>query len=396
MRRQARPVPIRTRFDDEDIAFLTRMGSALKLSMLIPFDPAWKGRAESRILLGDLRRLAGDTLRTRGALDGGAEGLLAPVDALLATPEALDKAGNGLALFSDGEEALAVALPSAPAPGAQIDLCFRLEAVLPQISGRDRFYLLELAQHGIRLWDCDGVTWEAVGLEGIETDIRSMPHFESAEYQALFHTTAGNRAHGGGSSYSGIGAGDKRDLKREIEGFFRQIDRGLREKLKEGDRPLILAGPGFLLPIYRQVNTFKGLREEELPGHPESMGSIADLHGRALNLMRTVEKKERAKALALYRENLSTERSCAGFTDLVPCAAEGRLTHLFLPEGMIQWGDFEPENGRTTLFEGYRDGARDLANLACVSALSGGARVYAVPREEMPEGASIAGLARSR
>src|SRR5690348_8897026 len=114
-------IPIKTRLDAEDIGFLIRMGSALKLSLLMPFDPVWEGPSEGRILLRDLQRLASDMLRTRGALDGGIAALLAPVDALLSAPDALGKAGQGLALFSDGEEARAVALPIAPAPFSEID-----------------------------------------------------------------------------------------------------------------------------------------------------------------------------------------------------------------------------------------------------------------------------------
>jgi len=393
---QSTHLPIKTRLEAEDIGFLTHMGAALKLSLCTPFDPNWNGPMEGRILLRDLRRQAAVLLSTRGALEGGIEALLEPLDGFSAVPEGFGQIGRGLALFSDGEEALAIALPEAPVPSAQIDLCFRLDAVLSQIQGRDRFYLLQLAQHGIHLWDCDSVVWREIPLDGFETDIRDMPHFESTEYQALFHSTGGGGSHGGKSSFAGIGVGDKRDLKMEIEVFFRQIDHGIKEKLVGRKKPLFLAGTGFLFPLYRHVNTYPGLAEAELPGHPESMGSDMDLHRRAVTLMQAEERKARQSALATYKENLATARSCAGYTDLVPCAAEGRLTHLFLAEGSVQWGDFEPESGRTTLFETFRDGARDLTALACVHALRSGASVYAIPPSEMPVDASIAGLVRAK
>lgn len=394
----ARPTlhpPFKTRLEAGEIGFLTGMDAALKLSLSIPFHPNWNGPSESRILLRDLRDMAADLIRGRGALSGGIEALLEPVDGFSAVPECFAQAGRGLALFSDGEEALALALPEAPAPSAQVDFCFRLENVLPQIQGRDRFYLLQLAQHGIRLWDCDSVAWSAIPLEGFETDIRKMPHFESAEYQALFHSTGGGRIRTGRSSYSGIGLGDKRDLKTEIEGFFRQIDHGIRNKISGSGQPLILAGTGFLLPLYRRVNTYPCLAEPDLPGHPESMGSEMDLHRRAVSLLQAMERKARRSALAVYRENLTNPLSCSGYTDLLPCAAGGRLTHLFLAEGSLQWGDFEPGTGRTLLYDGFRDGAMDLSALACIHAVRNGAVVYPVPRDEMPVDAAIAGLVRT-
>lgn len=395
MARPTLPLPIKTRLEAEEIGFLTRMDAALKLSLGIPFSPDWNGPSASRILLRDLRDRAADLIRGRGALSGGIEALLEPLDGFSAFPEGFGQAGRGLALFSDGEKSLALALSEAPAPSAHVDFSFRVETVLPQIQGRDRFYLLQLAQHGIRLWDCDTVAWSGIPLEDIETDIRDLPQFESAEYQALFHTISGGGSHGARSSYSGIGPGDKRDLKREIIGFFRQIDHGLRGKLAGRGQPLILAGAEFLFPLYRRVNTYAGLAEADLPGHPESMGSEMDLHRRAVALIQAEERKARRSALAVYGENLSSPLSCSGYTDLVPCAAEGRLTHLFLAEGSLQWGDFEPGTGRTLLYDGFRDGAMDLAALACIHALRNGAVVYSVPRDEMPVDAAIAGLVRT-
>ena len=74
--------------------------------------------------------------------------------------------------------------------------------------------------------------------------------------------------------------------------------------------------------------------------------------------------------------------------------AAGTVINNLVALGVRQWGDFEPANGKTTVFESNRDGAVDLANLACVGAIAGHAKAYAVPPGEMPAGAQIAGLYR--
>ncbi|HKP95764.1 MAG TPA: hypothetical protein VJ385_08405 [Fibrobacteria bacterium] len=393
MARTSIHLPPHTRLDEKDIAFLTQTGPSLKLSLYFPFDKTWREPLAEKVLLKDLRRNAAYALQRRGTLSGGIEAILAPVDTLLADTQAFRYEGEGLALFSDGENALAVLLPKAPAPGAQIDLRFRLDGILTQVFGRDRFYLLSLSQQAVKLWDCDGVSIRAVSLEGLETDIRKTPHFQESEYQAVFHSSTAS-GHGHNSSYAGIGLADGRRLKKEIEVFFRAIDHGIRSRLTAKRQPMVLAGVGFLLPIYRTVNTYAGLFAADLPGNPESSGTSEHLHQRANALLQTAEILERNHALGTYIGNLTRARSCAGYTDLVPCAVQGRLSHLFVAQGVPQWGDFEEADGRTTLFDGYRDGAVDLANMACVNAIRNHAKAYAVPAGEMPAGAPIAGLYR--
>lgn len=386
-------LPMHTRLEEKDIAFLTQAGSSLKLSMYFPFDKTWREPLMEKVLLKDLRRTAAYALQNRGALSGGIEAILAPVDSLLADTQTFRYEGEGLALFSDGEKTLAVLLPKAPAPSAEIDFRFRLDGVLTQVFARDRFYLLSLSQHAVKLWDCDGVSLHPISLEGLETDIRKTPHFQEAEYQAVVHS--GNASgHGQSSSHAGIGVADGRKLKKEIEVFFRAIDHGIQSRILAKKQPMVLAGVGFLLPIYRAVNTYAGLLAADLPGNSEALGTPEDLHQRAYALLQAAEIQERNQALGTFIENLTRARSCAGYTDLVPCAAQGRLSHLFVARGVLQWGDFEQATGRTVLFDTYRDGAVDLGNVACVGAIRTHAKAYAVPAGEMPAGSQIAGLYR--
>lgn len=386
-------VPVLTRLEEKDVAFLTQAGPSLKLSLYLPFDKSWNEPHSDRVLMNDLRRDAENALRNRGMLPGGIEPILAPLDTLLADAQANRFEGEGLAVFSDGGNALALLLPNPPVPGAHIDSYFRLDGVLTQLFRRDRFYLLSLSQHAVNLWDCDGVSRRPVSLEGLETDIRNTPHYQEAEYQSVFHS-GGPAAQGHGSSYAGIGTADGKRVKKEIEGFFRSIDHGIQARLADKRQPMVLAGVGFLLPIYRRVNTYARLLEADLPGNPEALGTPEDLHRRAYALVQSAEASERNHALGIYVENLSRARSCAGYTDLVPCAVRGRLSHLFVAQGIPQWGDFEPSNGRTTLFDGFRDGAVDLSNVACVHAIRNHAKAYALPAAEMPAGTQIAGLFR--
>jgi hypothetical protein len=392
-------IPLYTRLDAKETDFLLGSGTGLRLSLYLPFDKSWSEPLEDKILLRDLRRDALQALEGRGTHATEVEALLAPVDALLAEPDAGRFQGQGLALFADAKRSLILLLPQAPRASVQLDARFRLDGILPQLQRRDRYALLGISQQHVRLWDCDGVGMREISLEGLETDIRRTRHFREAEYQALFHSNSsghhGTLGHGQDPARYAIGPGDGKGLKQEIELFFRQIDRGIQARLPAPGIPLILAGVGFLLPIYRRVNTYIGLIDKDLPGHPGLPGNAEDLHVRANALLAAQETEEKNLGLGLFVENLARSRSCSGYTDVVPCAARNRLTHLFLPLGHTQWGNYDPASGRTQLFDGFRPGAEDLANLACIHALLGRAKVYSMPEKELPHNAGIAALYRN-
>jgi hypothetical protein len=389
-------LPLLTRLDGNDTAFLASSGTGWRLSLYLPFDKNWRESVEEKIQLRDLRREAKRALEARGASVQVQEDLLSPIDALLSEPDAARLAGEGLALFASGERTLALLLPKAPAPWAGIDTRFRLDGVLPQVFGRDRFHLLALSQHAVQLWDCDGVAMRSIPLDGIDTDIRQTRHFEQAERQESVHTnSSGHHGHSRGDSGHFVsGPGDGKEAKKEIEVFFRQIDHGIRARLPTDGKPLLLAGVSYLLPIYRRVNTCAGLIEEELPGNSESLGSPEDLHARANALMAERERADRNHAMGLFVENLARARSSAGYSDVVPCAFQHRLTHLLLASGRGQWGTFVPATGAVRIYDDYAEGAEDLGNLACAYAIQGHAKAYAFAPDEMPKGTDIAALFR--
>jgi hypothetical protein len=386
-----------TRLEVKDTAFLASSGEGWRLSLYLPFDKNWRESAEEKIQLRDLRREAKRNLEARGASAPIQEALLAPIDSLLSAPDAARLSGEGLALFVSVDRALALLLPKAPAPWAGIDTRFRIDGILPQIYGRDRFHLLALSQHAVRLWDCDGVAMRAIPLDGIETDIRLTRHFEQAERQASVHTnSSGHHGHARGDSGHFVsGPGDGKEAKKEIEVFFRQIDHGIRARLPDDGKPLLLAGVAYLLPIYRRVNTCASLIEDELPGHPGSLGSPEDLHVRANAVMAERQRLDRNLAMGLFVENLARPRSGAGYSDVVPSAFQRRLTHLFLSRGRGQWGDFDPATGAVRTYDAFQTGTVDLGNLACAYAIQGHAKVYDFDANEMPAGAGIAALFRA-
>ena len=90
---------LKTRLEPRDVSVLTHADAALKLSLYLPFDRSWRESQEGKVLLRDLRRRAAADLERRGALSGGVDAVLSPIDSLLAEPDASRFDGEGLALF---------------------------------------------------------------------------------------------------------------------------------------------------------------------------------------------------------------------------------------------------------------------------------------------------------
>jgi hypothetical protein len=152
---------------------------------------------------------------------------------------------------------------------------------------------------------------------------------------------------------------------------------------------------GYLMPLYREVNTYARLAPFQIPGATHAAGPVEELHAKVNALLQEERRREALKALSEYRENLVSQRTVSGFTDVVPCAQRKQLTHLFIPKGGRQWGRYSPADGRTELFGAYLHGAVDLVNLACAATLAGNGKVYVLEPGDMPEDSGIAGLCRT-
>jgi hypothetical protein len=81
----------------------------------------------------------------------------------------------------------------------------------------------------------------------------------------------------GKGKLSAITHGDEVDSKENIKRYFRRIDKGLHELVRDERVPLVLAGVDYLHPIYKKVNSYPHLMEAGVGGNPERL-SAKELH----------------------------------------------------------------------------------------------------------------------
>jgi hypothetical protein len=188
----------------------------------------------------------------------------------------------------------------------------------------------------------------------------------------------------------GVGTDDSKD---RILRYFREVDKGVKEMLP-GDRiPLILAGVDYLLPIYREANTYPHLVGGGVEGNPDGLRP-EELHARAFDLLDPVVSGPRVQAMNKYARLAGTGMASNQLDQVLTAAEHGRVDTLFVALGQRRWGRFDPLQNTVEEHESEQPGDEDLLDLSALLAVRNSGVVYAVPPEEVPGGSVIAAIFR--
>jgi hypothetical protein len=165
--------------------------------------------------------------------------------------------------------------------------------------------------------------------------------------------------------------------------------------LRDEKAPLLIAAVEYLLPIYKEANTYPHLMSEGLSGNPEEMNA-EELHKKAWNLVEPIFMKAREERIAQYKQVSHTEREKVShdLKEIVPVAYHGRVETLFVAPGFQQWGQFEPDSLRVSEYETRKEADEDLLNLAAVQTLLHGGTVYSIEPEKIPFKGLVAAIFR--
>ena len=217
-----------------------------------PFGPG--SQEEDATRLKNLLRTAEDDLARRGVKGAEAQGLLAPGRALLEDRPFWLRADKGLALLLGPEGAQVFRLRWPVPESVRVADRYHVRALLPFVDMCSAFWLLAISQKRVRLFEGSTATLEEVPAEGVPESLAVAMRWDDFEKDSLqYHS--GTSGTGGRRPAVFHGTGETA-VKGELARYFRAIDRGLHDHLRDSRAPLILAGVDYLLPIYREVNTY--------------------------------------------------------------------------------------------------------------------------------------------
>ena len=344
-------------------------------------------------LLGEAERY----LSGRGMGKRDVQYMLEPVSNLLQDSNFWQHQSDGLAIFLSPNRFSRYRLPLGFEEFVAVMDHFHIKPLLPLFTGDGQFYILALSQNEVRLLNGTrhSVSQVDIGQVGGSLAEAILSDGHQASLQIHSSGSTGGMTGGGSVTFHGQGGGSDEGGKSELLRYFRLISDGLTEFL-QGDRVLlVLAGVEYLLPIYKEANTYPYLIDKVITGNPDAL-SADELHKSAWDIIEPHFQSAQEEAVADYRQlaGQASERAADSLEKIVPAASDGRIETLFIAAGAQHWGVFNLDSNEIELHAQMQPGDESLLDLAAVQSYLKGGIVYAVEPDKVPGGTTAAAVLR--
>ena len=312
--------------------------------------------------------------------------------------------GKGLAVFLSEDGIRTYRLPAAFPEMAVANNCFHIKPLLPLLSEDGRFYILAISQNEVRLLEASRFNVrrvesnripesmeDALGLLEQDRSLRAYPGNSTPGLSRAAHRK------GGGMMFTGGGGGqDAQEEKLRIAEFLNIVDRAVRQYIDDGTHaPLVVAGVEYLHPIYKEQSEYPNVITGQITGNQE-MISDEELHARAWKVVEPYFRQRLKRVKDSYlthagrKDGLATNK----LREIVSAAYFQRVESLIVAADAEQWGKFDPNSGKVTLNKQRKSDSEDMVDFAARHALLNGAEVYAVDRQQVPNGGIAAATFR--
>jgi len=301
--------------------------------------------------------------------------------------------GAAVAVFRSGDVYRRIWLHHPVDARAVLGRQFYIRPLLPELA-RDRvFYILALSQKDVRLLRCTATT-----VETVQFPPSTLTSFDAYLNPAKPDHVSDNRASPGPSSGASKGVmfgttTDREDKGEHLAHFFRQIDRGLNEVLRESQAPVVLAAVEYELALYRASTTYGKVVEDAVEGAPNGLKG-GELQARALAVMEKRYGQKLEKALDSYEQHFGAGRATNSLKEVVAAAHDGRILTLLVSDSMELPGRFEESTHEVKAKSNGLPDEEDLLNDAAVQCIVHAGQVLVAPNNRMPNGAPLAAILR--
>ena len=358
------------------------------VSVFMPMHRSGPETQQDPIRLKNLIRESEERLMTRGIPAPEARELLKSAERLLRDGLFRQHQSDGLGMFLSPEVFRYYLLPFVFKELVIVTDRFHIRPLLPLLSGDGRYYILALSQNKVRLLQGTHYSVNEVSLADVPENLAETLRDDDSWKDLHMHS-----ALSGKGKLSAITHGDEVDSKENIRRYFRRIDRGLHELLRNERAPLVLAGVDYLHPIYKEVNSYPHLMEGGIAGNPERL-SAGELHKRTWTIVKPYFQKAQQEAINQYKEFASSGQASNRIRKIIPAAYHGRIELLFVIPDLQQWGTFDPGTDEIHLHKKEKTGDEDLLESAAIQTLLNGGTVYMVGAEKMPDTDPLAAVFR--
>lgn len=291
---------------------------------------------------------------------------------------------DGLAIFASGGTVTAYRLPMPVEEGVVVSDTYHTKPLLRFLHSNRRYFVLSITQNDVSLYEGSSFGAGAVELHGVPSSLRDALGVSVHDRVVGTHTPG---------IFHGRGPG-REESKEELLKYFRVIDKGLREFLREEHTPLLLAAVGYYHSIYREANTYPHLLPQGIEGNFERSNE-EQIHAAAWPIVEKQHDAEIEEWIARFRDAAGTGLGSSKLEDVAVAAVSGRVRGLLVAEGMKVWGMFDRATGSVTRHERQRDERDgDLADDIAEEAFRRGAEIFVLPPDRMPTREPLAAIYR--
>ena len=361
----------------EDWNALVEKNTGPCVSIFLSTERITQDTDRNRIQLKNMRGEAYDKLtREQKLRRPDAESLLEPVDEVLEDDSFWPYLSDGLAIFLAQDQNLIFRLAHPFTARVVTGSRFIVKPLIPLLTVNGIYYIISISRNSVRLFEGTrhGVT--EIKVDEMPTNMARALTLRGREGERAPH----RQWHGDEG---------QKTLYRK---FFRQIDRALRPYYGDRDEPVVVAGVDYLLHIFHNATSYRGLLREGIPGNPEELSEEV-LHARAWPLVEPVLDSPRRQALEQWAALRGTDRVTEDVSTILGAARDGRIQTLFVNLESNLYGTFDPDT-RSTVFQGAEGQDVDLGGLAARSVFRTGGQVYACTESERPSSQPLRAIMR--
>ncbi|SNR59597.1 baeRF7 domain-containing protein [Lutibacter flavus] len=306
---------------------------------------------------------------------------LMPIQALIVDSELWRNPSDGLALFLDKNGLKYYTLPIPFEAFTFVADHFYLKPLLPLYHDDGLYYVLELSEDYVKLFEGSRYSFKDLYFEDFTPD--QLEKVVGSDYKPkMFQFRSGQNAFGSGS-FHGHGEG-KDDKQKELTAFFKAIDKGVNKAIKNKKAPLLIAGVSKLYSGYKEANTYPNFYDKYISGDPQFKDK-KKLHEESWKLMEGYFEKTKKDKLNQFTELYSTPKISYQVNEIIPAALNGKIDTLFVQKDIDIYGTYNKENGYLTLNSKKKLSNGSLTNLSSIKTFMQGGNVYILEPQDMPE-----------
>jgi hypothetical protein len=333
----------------EDVLDLSSPHAHPCVSIYLPTHRHHPGTEQDRVRFKNLLRRA-EELIGDGRKRSEVQDLLRPLEEL-SQPSFWTHQKDGLTIFRSPDTMVHYRLPMEMPELAVVSDSFHIKPLFPFLQTNHRYFVLSLAQNSVALFEG---TPEALAPVDVEDLPESLVETLGLPRQAGFLNFRTLR---GAAMFHGHGAPDE-TRKEDLLRFFREIDRAIWRILRGETVPLVLAGVGYYLPLYREISQYRGLLEQAVEGSFDG-ASPEDLHARVWPVVRAFFDSVIEDALATREHAAGRGLVSDDLAAIARMAIQGRVRRLLLADAAYVWGTLDLASGEIHAREGQQDSSDD-------------------------------------